>query len=174
MVYIDEEILAIIRESIDISHAEEQKFLDAERKRLQKEYKQNETKMRQLYKDKLNKVIPVDWFQQEFGLLKVRQENIRDEIAQLEEHDEEFMEKAFETIELCNDLKNQYLNLDVAGKNNLLKMLYRTTKIFNAEQEGKYPDVEVLWNEGWDVLYKLRQVELGTQKDDEMKKWLLG
>jgi len=53
-------------------------------------------------------------------------------------------------------------------------MLYRTTKIFNADPEYKYPDVEVVWNEGWDVLYKLRQVELGTLKDPEMKKWLLG
>ena len=85
-----------------------------------------------------------------------------------------FREKKGVSEKLCNDIKNQYLNLDVEGKNKLLKMLYRTTTIYNAEQEGKYPDVEVVWNEGWDVLYKLRQVELGTLKDPEMKKWLLG
>ena len=157
-----------------MSYDEERKFLDAERKRLQKEHRENEIKMRQLYEDKRKQIIPVDWFQKEFGKLRERQEEIRDELTQLEEHDEQFMEKAFQTIELCNDLKNQYLNLDVEGKNNLLKMLYRTTKIYNANPKHKYPDVEVVWNEGWDVLYKLRQVELGTKKDPEMKKWLLG
>ena len=52
-------------------------------------------------------------------------------------------------------------------------MLYRTTNIYNANPKHKYPDVEVVWNEGWDALYKLRQVELGTKKDPEMIKWLL-
>ena len=61
-------------------------------------------------------------------------------------------EKGMIAIELASDLKNQYLNLDIDGKNKLLKMLYRTTTILNAEQYEKYPDAEVVWNEGWDVL----------------------
>jgi hypothetical protein len=47
-------------------------------------------------------------------------------------------------LELCKDIKNQYLNLDVEGKNKLLKNLYRTV-ILTKES------FEYVWNPGWDA-----------------------
>jgi hypothetical protein len=130
--------------------------------------------MKKLYQDKGDGVIPVDFFQEEFGILKDRQEEIRDELSAIEEYDEDFMANALRTIELCNNLKNQYLNLDVDGKNKLLKMLYRTVKLTDEGDGFKFPFFDLAWKKDWDTLYRLRQVELGGENNAEMKKWLLG
>ena len=106
-VYIDDEILDIIREAIDQGYKEDQKYLDAQKKRLNDEYRQNEKEMRTLYKDKNAKMIDLDFFQSEYGILRERQEEIRDEITAIDEYNEDFMENALRTIELCNSLNIQ-------------------------------------------------------------------
>ena len=71
---------------------------------------------------------------------------------------------------MCNDLKNQYLSLDVDGKNKLLKMLYRTVILTDEGDGFKQPYFDLAWNEGWDTLYKLRQVKIGGVNNPEMRK----
>ena len=53
-------------------------------------------------------------------------------------------------------------------------MLYRTVVLTDEGDGFKFPFFDLAWNEGWDVLYKLRQVEIGGINGPEMKKWLLG
>lgn len=136
--------IEVIREEIGLSMEEEKKFVDAERKRLQIEYTRNENMMRKMYEDKVKGDIPTDWFRKEFDKIKERQEEIREEQRELEEQNEEFIEQGLQTIELCKDIKNQYLSLDVEGKNKLLKNLYRTV-ILTKES------FEYAWNPGWDA-----------------------
>ena len=121
--------------------------------------------MRTLYKDKNAKVIDLDFFQREYGILRDRQEEIRDEITAIDEYNEEFMENSLKTIELCNSLKIQYVNSDVEGKNKILKMLYRTVKLTDEGDGFKFPFFDLAWEKDWDTLYKLRQVEIGGVKD---------
>lgn len=173
-VYIDDEILDIIREAIDQGYKEDQKYLDAQKKRLNDEYRQNEKEMRTLYKDKNAKVIDLDFFQSEYGILRERQEEIRDEITAIDEYNEDFMENALRTIELCNSLNIQYLSSDIEGKNKILKMLYRTVVLTDEGDGFKFPFFDLAWKKDWDTLYRLRQVELGGENNTEMKKWLLG
>jgi len=73
------------------------------------------------------------------------------------------MEKGLQTIELCNNLKNQYLSLDMSGKNKLLKMLYRTVIIRQPEEGSKIPDLDLVWNPGWAELVRLHELEIGAR-----------
>jgi hypothetical protein len=58
-----------------------------------------------LYSDKNDKVIPVAWFQEEFGKLRERQEAIREELSHLDEEIEDFMEKGMIAMNLVMTLR---------------------------------------------------------------------
>ena len=66
-------------------------------------------------------------------------------------------------IELGNNLENQYLSSDIENKNQLLKILYRTTKI---DESG----LDISWNPGWDELVRLKEIELGQRLDRDFRK----
>jgi hypothetical protein len=64
---------------------------------------------------------------------------------------------------LGNDLENQYLSSDMENKNQLLKILYRTTKI---DESG----LDIPWSPGWDELVRLKEIELGQRLEGGIKK----
>ncbi len=158
-VFADDFILDFLKKDLGETFEQEQEFIEAEKARLDKEYKKNKRNMDKLYKDKSDEVIPVDYFKEEFGKLRERQEAIREELSHLDEEIEDFMEKGMVAIELGNNLENQYLSSDMDGRNNLLKILYRTAKI---DESG----LDISWNPGWDELVRLKEIELGQRLDD--------
>ncbi len=72
----------------------------------------------------------------------------RDELRlDLEEYNEDFMENALRTIELCNSLNIQYLSSDIEGNNKLLKLLYRTVVLTDEGDGFKFPFFDLASNE---------------------------
>ncbi len=53
-------------------------------------------------------------------------------------------------------------------------MLYRTVVLTDEGDGFKFPFFVLAWENDWDTLYRLRQVEIGGENNAEMKKWLLG
>lgn len=151
-VYADDFIIDFLKKEMNQNFADQQKFIEDEKKRLNSEYKKNKTKMNHLYEDKMNNIIPQGFFKEKFQKLRERQEEVRQELMELDEDREESLSKGLETIELSQTLEREWFRLknegDIENMNNLLKMLYRTAKI-NEEI------FEIEWNPGWKELVAL-------------------
>ncbi len=132
------------------SHVEEEEYIKNELARLRAEDTRCETKLHQLYDDKLNDTIDQEFFESAFKQTKKRQQEINTEIERLKQKNQNYMEEGLRILELVQDIKNTYVKAKLEDKAKILKILSSNCTL-------KGVSVTFHWNKPFDILFKLGQ-----------------
>ena len=147
-----DQFIGLIKQALKNAHEEEERTTKETLTRLQGEYSLNETKLHKIYDDKLEGVIPEDFFKSKFTDLQNRQIEIREEIAKLGRKTGSFLEQSAEIFELMKDLKNQYVKANSEQKQKIMKILV-------SNWELKDVNTRIYWNKPFDMLFEMGQTK---------------
>ena len=138
------------KKALLLSHEEEETFIKNKLKRLRTEQAKNETRLHQVYNDKLKGVIDQEFFESEFRQTKQRQADIKREVERLEAKNLDYMEEGLRILELMQSIKNVYLKADMEDKAKILRLLLQNCTL-------KGVSIRFYWNSPFDLLVKLGQ-----------------
>jgi site-specific DNA recombinase len=146
--YIDSKIKSWITDALKQSHKDEKQIVEVGLKRLHSEYQKNQTYLHKIYDDKLDGIIPEDFFKTKFSELTQRQKEIDLEIDALTKKNLNYIDEGIFVLELLQDIKNQYDRATLEQKSKIMKVL-----LLNCELKGA--STRYYWNKPFDLLFEL-------------------
>jgi len=157
---------------------ENKEFLEYEIKMLRAEMTRNETMMDTLYGDYQKGIIDGEYCRKKQEQIRVRQQEIKDRLAELEEEREVFDKKIGKAIEILDHVKNfkeSYQKADADRRKQILKLMtikispiaYKKPIRAKEDNEEYAIEVEIVWNEEFSELMDLGIIEM---LDKESKK----
>jgi len=124
----------------------------AETQKLQKEYSRNETRLHQIYEDRLNDIIPQDFFLHKFNDIQNRQQDILVDLEKLGQKNHDYIQEGILILELMKDIRKIYENANFENKAKILNVL-----LSNCELKGA--STSFYWNKPFDILFEMGETE---------------
>ncbi len=131
-------IVEYTREALLSSHKEEKEFREAKVKTLTTRYKQLETYIDRLYKDKLEGVIELTDWQRRNQTYKAEQDEIATEIDALRRSNTAYMMEGIKLMEIANSASELFPLMDKAEKRELISLVLSNPVIEDASVRYDY------------------------------------
>ena len=177
-----------IREQLTKDYENRKELVKAELQSLRSEYTKNKNQIEQMYQDKLDGIITDDFFTDVYDKKIERQEVLREEINNLEEGNEQYIDEGMKILDLAKDFKTRYLSSKGDERKEINQLVFRTitmvgevTDVFAWCMPGCDP-LHFVYNEPFNTLFELKFEDVKHRIDSVLpyefsrksKKWLLG
>ncbi len=142
---LDEEVLAWVRQALQASHTDEQRFHAEAIARLHKQYEQLQRRIDVAYEDRLDGRISTETFDRMAQGWRVEQAKVRREVEAHEAADRSYMEEGLALLELAGRAVDLYERQPPAERRKLLNFVL-------SNSTWREDNLEVAWRQPFDLL----------------------
>jgi site-specific DNA recombinase len=160
--YVDETIAEEITRQLKHSHSQQSAWMKKELRRLQSQQTQKRRQLDLIYEDRLSGVITLEQYKTHRQRIENELSQIQVELERLNRHNSSYQEQGSEVLELLKGFKRIYLEQDLKGKAEILKVVLDRCII-------KGQDTAFVWKHPFDVLFTIGRLtkEAGVIKGEQ-------
>ncbi|MBI4064533.1 MAG: recombinase family protein [Elusimicrobia bacterium] len=128
-IQIDQGVLEFLTGGLKESHSQEKAYHDQAIATLHQTYRKLQEKLDKAYNDKLDGVIPVEFWEKQSALWRKEQEDARIAVAQHEHANQRYFELGLELLELAHEAHSMYQVRSLPQKRQLLNFVVSNLKV---------------------------------------------
>jgi len=136
----EEEVLTWLEKALKIIDNDQTDYKEVQQEKLGKEIKRIEDKMKEVYEDKVDKIISVDFFKEKTEVYEDQKENLKEALEKLDENLDEQRKKAVSIHELAYNAKPTFLDFEATTerKRDILSEIFSNLDLKDGNIAEKY------------------------------------